>query len=84
MSADTAMNTLPNLLTRLNALGAHLADESAQIEKEWIALGKIGAQRADHAANLLARLQPHLADIERFASACGQQIEAARENPFGD
>lgn len=66
-----AINGLQSdLLKRLNALHHHIACEADYITEEWSALGNAGGQRADHAAQFLARLRAPLADLEQFAAAC--------------
>jgi hypothetical protein len=83
VTPEQAIEGLPELLGRLDALRAHLADEAGEIGEQWEGLGRVGGQRADHAAPLLARLRPHLAEIGRFASACVQQLDKFQADPFG-
>lgn len=64
-------------------LRANLASEAADIGEQWQQLGRIGAQRDDHAATLLTRLRPFLRELSKFGAYCAEQIDAMEANPFG-
>lgn len=84
MNGSDAIAKLPELNRDLNALRAHLADESDEIGERWEALASIGAGRDDHAAALVARLRPHLEALRGFAERCIVQVDAIAADPFGD
>jgi hypothetical protein len=83
MTPETAIETLGELLKRVDATRSHLADEADEIGEQWQGLGHVGGQRADHAAALLSRLRPHLAELARFATACQEQLTGFVADPFG-
>ena len=83
MEPETAIENVAAITRRIDEIRAHLADEADEIAEEWAGIGAAGGQRADHAATLLGRLQPHLAELEQFAAACRQQIDALMADPFG-
>ena len=60
-----------------------LRNEADEIEEQWQGLLAAGGARDDHAAVLLAKLEPHLSDIASFAATCRTQILAMLDDPFG-
>lgn len=72
-------NQIPHgIRERVTALEAELM----AVQGQWVQLGRIGAQREDHAAELLGRVKPQLQAIEDFVRRCRQQIEAMQVDPF--
>ena len=71
------------LVSKLNEMLYRLDGEAREIAEKWAILGQVGGQRDDHAAMLLARLRPHLAEIARFAATCDKQITSMVADPFG-
>jgi len=83
MEPEEAIENVAAITRRIDEIRAHLSDEADQLAEEWAGIGAAGGQRADHAAMLLGRLRPHLAELEQFAAACRQQITDMVANPFG-
>ena len=83
MTASEGIKDLPAMLKKLNTRVYRLDKEIEQINEEWNALGSMGGQRDDHAANYLRRLRPHLEDISRFIATCHVQLEIVIADPFG-
>ena len=79
------------MITQADKLAAYVDDiaralraEVKTVSAQWQQLGKIGGQREDHAAALLAKLSGHLADLERLAHNAQEQINKMNDNPFCD
>ena len=79
------------MLSQADQLSAYVDDiasalraEIKTVSAQWQQLGKIGGQREDHAAALLAKLSGHLADLERLAHNAQEQINKMNDNPFCD
>lgn len=83
MAPEEAIATVGELAGEASRRVALLAKEAGMVAQQWAALGRIGGQRADHAADLLSHLRPLLRDLARYASACQEQIEAMQADPFG-
>ncbi len=83
MTPESAIANVRDLTRRIDAVRARLSAEADEINEQWGALRGVGGQRADHAAVLLQRLRPHLAELTRFASACVEQLDAYKADPFG-
>lgn len=83
MSPEQAISSLPDLIAKLDALRNALAAEAELAAVQWQGLGRIGGQRADHAASLMKTLKPHLDEISRFAGGCSRQIDIMMADPFG-
>jgi hypothetical protein len=80
MKAVAKVETIGNKLSDLvDALRAEAYDVAAQ----WERIGDMGAQREDHAAEILGRLIPHLQEIARFSGTCLAQIARMKADPFG-
>ncbi len=77
-----AMDELETLRKRLNVFAYNLDGECEDIAEQWKGLGRVGGQRADHAALLLSRLRSHLADIAKFCKTVEAQIDAMVADPF--
>lgn len=56
MSGGDAIVGLPELLKRLNAMRAHLADEADQVAEECAALGGIGMTTGRSCSNVCGRI----------------------------
>ena len=81
---EALIRRLPELVKQIDIIRAHLADEAEEVVECWEGLGRAGGQRADHAAELMSRLRPHLADLENFSHTCHEQITAMLAAPFAD
>lgn len=84
MSGAQGLNTVQGIVDALNQRLSDLQQGVSVIQKQWSNLGKIGGQRDDHAAELLAKLLPDLREIQRFSGAVIQQVEGIRRKPFGE
>lgn len=84
MTGTEAIDNAEHISKRLNQLCGGLRAEIEEMVEQWIRLGQAGGARDDHAAMLLNRLKPHLADIARFTAACEKQIEQIYADPFGE
>ena len=73
---------IDGLMGNVNRINNHMANEAADIVNQWDGLRRCGGQRADHAATLLSRLRPHLAEMARFCLACEKQIDEMVADPF--
>lgn len=82
MSPEQAIGALPELLKQLNSPMHFLGLEADAVSEQWDGLGRVGGQRADHAAMLLGRLRPHLRDIAKFCVAVEKQIDGMIADPF--
>lgn len=83
MTPTQLIENLDGLLSAVRSRVDDLDAEARAIGNEWALLGRIGGQRDDHAAQLLTRLQVHLAEITHFVSRCDSQIQSLSEQPFG-
>lgn len=83
MTPEQAVEALPNLVEEIDELAGELAADVLLVEQQWESLGRVGGQRADHAAALLANLLPTLRRLARHTIDCAKQIEALRADPFG-
>ena len=83
MDAEHAMRELPQIVESLQSRLAALYGTVNEITEQWQQLGRMGAQRCDHAADLLTKLSGPLHALSTFAQTCNQQIEAIRAKPFG-
>lgn len=75
---------LDTLLSELQQKSNRLRNESQAITKQWTALGRMGAQREDYAANLLKNISSTLKDIALFCSTCDEQIAHMLAFPFAE
>jgi hypothetical protein len=71
------MDRLPKLAELIASKRASIAQEIERVSAQWQALGRMGAQRSDHAAALLANVRPLVAELAEFCAAVCQQIENA-------
>ena len=83
LTPEQAIENLPDLLKGLHKMRCDLQAECDDLGELWAGMGKVSGQRADHAATLLTRLQPHLVFIEAWAHTCNAQIDAYKADPFG-
>ena len=82
-SPEHLIARLHTITSRAEMSRAEIQTESTAIELEWAELGRLGAQRADHAAALLARLLPAIGRQIAFLQTCRDQITQCVQNPFG-
>jgi len=78
-----AVECLPELLSAIDAQRAAIAVECDRIAAQWAGLGKLCAQRDDHAAEFLGNLSAPLARLESFARNVQTQIARFKADPFG-
>lgn len=83
MTPTKAITDLPELIRQINARVSPLVWETEDIAENWARLGQLGAQRDDHAAELLCRLRPSLENIAKFCTDCATQITRMKADPFG-
>jgi hypothetical protein len=81
-SPEYLIENTDKLLSEITSQASRLRLECEDIGEVWEALGRIGGQRADAAAELLGRLRHHLAGLSRFASSVEGQITGLIANPF--
>lgn len=82
-TASEALEQVKDISGRITAINNLLALESEGVLEEWEGLKAAGGGRDNHAAELLKRLRPHLADLKAFATLCESQLEARISDPFG-
>lgn len=82
MSVQSAIGSLDCLIRKLDEMRAGLADEASEISELWEGLGRVGGQRDDHGAQLLARLRSHLRNIGTFCGNVQTQIDGLVADPF--
>lgn len=80
--SEQAIETLDALQAELNRIRHGLACECDDITEQWQCLAQAGGQRADHAATLLSRLRPHLAELSSTAAAMVDTITGLVADPF--
>jgi hypothetical protein len=68
----------------INKRVSTVADETVEIVGQWDRLGRIGGQRDDHAAELMAKLLPGLRELARYAEAAVKLVEQFKADPFGE
>lgn len=83
MSAVSLIETLDVLNATINGKVSRIADETVRIVEQWDGLVRVGGQRDDHAADLLANLLPGLRELARFAGHAVVTLEEFKRNPFG-
>jgi hypothetical protein len=82
MSPEQAIENLDRLTDQFDKLWMDLNAARDEAADQWQGLGKVGGQRADHAAALLGKLRPHLRRVARLASQVEQQIDGWIADPF--
>ena len=83
MEPDLAIAQLDDILEEFDTYRRRLSREIAAVTSQWLELGRLGGQRPDHAAELMARLQPCLLEIMSFGEAVHDQVAEMRRDPFG-
>jgi hypothetical protein len=82
--AISTLNDAPEgLRKQLDRKVSELGDEMQHVAQQWTALGSMGAQREDHAAELLGKLRAHLNELSTFCGHCSTQITAMIADPYG-
>lgn len=82
MPPEEAIEKLSELRHKFNVTLHQLGLECDDIREQWDGLKRAGGARADHAATLLSRLRPALADLARRAHAVEQSINRWVADPF--
>ena len=77
-----ALDSLDSLTGRINKHCNELNNQAHSIAVQWAGLRQVGGQRADHAAELIATLRPHLRGLAAFASSVETQLTAILADPF--
>lgn len=83
MTPSQAIETGPELLKAINQRIHALSLEIDENSEQWAGLKRIGADRDDHAAQLLSRLRPILNDLSAYCCRAEKQINAFVADPFG-
>ena len=83
MTPTEAIQELGELMKQMNARLHRMHIEADEISEQWDALGRMAGQRDDHAAELLAKLRPHLSGLATFATNCETQLDRFVADPFG-
>ena len=83
MDSVTAIKRVDELRKQFNQRLHAMSLEIDGVAEQWEGLGRVGGQREDHAAALMARLRFHLRDISTFAKNCETQIDGMVADPFG-
>lgn len=84
MSPLLAMKALNDVPASIENRLAGIKRQVESIQSQWQSLGRIGGQRSDHAAELIAKLSPELESLEEFLTIVRQQIAAMKSDPFAD
>lgn len=79
-----AIENIEDVPNRLQEMVDELRRECTIAKRQWSKLGAIGAQREDHAANLLHSIGVHLHAIKTIAATMENQVKEIESNPFGD
>lgn len=82
LSANKAAATCHQIPNKIAELAESMRLECAEIIQQWEGLGRIGAQREDHAAELLKRLLPQLRKVSSFVETVEQQLSDVIADPF--
>ena len=84
MDPEEMIGDLNTLADRVAILANNVRTQTRIVSGQWERLGKVGGQRADHAATLMTDLLEPLREMQEFAETAQQQIEDMHRNPFGD
>ena len=79
---EKLIEKIPGLLGELNRRVSFLRAETEGIQDQWEGLANLGAQRPDHAAQLLIMLEPHLEGLATFCRNCAEHIRLVKADPF--
>ena len=83
MTPERAIGNLDALCEGARNRLAALEEAARLAQQQWDGLGRVGGQRADHAAALLADVGRALADLAVYAERSAGQIMRLRADPFG-
>ena len=83
LEPERAIADLPALEAGLRRMLTALSLEADTMTEQWEQLGRIGGQRADHAAALMSRLRPILRDLAVYCNVVEGQIDKMVADPFG-
>lgn len=83
MDPAKMIGSLDALADRVAILANNVRTQTRIVSGQWERLGKIGGQRADHAAELMAQLFEPLLEMHTFTGDVRHQIQAMRNDPFG-
>jgi hypothetical protein len=83
LTPEKAIEQLDELRKKINVRVHQLGLECDDIREHWDGLKRVGGAREDHAATLLSRLRPALADIGRLVHTVEGQINGWVADPFG-
>lgn len=79
LSPSDLMDTIGQLAEILEERSMSAARGIRDTESQWGQLGRMSAQRDDHAENLLKQVKANLSRIGRFCEACCERIEGSME-----
>lgn len=77
LSPSDLMDTIGDLGDILRDRLKSSVSEIKNIEGQWDQLGRMCAQRDDHAENLLKRVKSELSRLGRFCEICCEKIEGS-------
>lgn len=83
MTPERAVETLPVLLSRIDALRAEIERSAKHAAAQWHGLAAAGGQRADHAAALMSKsVLPSVSALRAFCERVEAQIGTLADDPF--
>ena len=84
MSATEAIAGFRSLNSALDQLRSDIANETANIARDYSSLVAVGGGRDDHADAYLVSLMPHLISLRDFADRCIAQLDEIHADPFAE
>lgn len=84
MNGTQAIESLDDLMGKMNERYNAMLDESHAIATQWHALKNMGATRDDAAADLLTRVRERIAKLNSFSGRVLTQLDAVIAKPFGE
>lgn len=85
ITPSKAIATLPILIERIDSMRQEIGRATASATTQWDGLGRIGGQRDDHAAALLAEhVKPSIAALRAFLQRVETQMAEMQRDPFAE
>lgn len=84
MNATQAVTSLPNLVDGIERRAGRVQSECELAGEQWAQLGRMGAQRDDHGAELLKGVRKDVAALHGFLAVVLKQLDGVISDPFGD
>ena len=82
MDPEKMIGSLDALADRVAILANNVRTQTRIVSGQWERLGKVGGQRADHAAKMMTELIGPLREMQDFADIAIMQIKEVSSNPF--